>query len=73
MPLRRMVRPGDRVIVAFLGATVRGEVEHVNEQQRRLEVLTDEGDTIMFALSRATGQFVAEDASGARLVFPESR
>jgi uncharacterized protein (UPF0218 family) len=69
MPLRRLPRAGDAVTVAFLAAAVPAEIAHVDERQRRVQVLTHEGEMIVFTLSRATGQFMAEGASAARLVF----
>jgi hypothetical protein len=70
MPVRRLPHIGEHVTVAFFGATVEGMIGAIDEYQRRLGVLTEEGEAITFALSRATGQFVAEDgSSGARLVF----
>jgi hypothetical protein len=69
MPVRRQPHPGDRVTVAFLGASVQGVVSDIDLARRRLQVLTEEGEQIPFKLSRATGQFVAENSSKARLIF----
>ena len=70
MPVRRPPRIGEHVEVVFLGATVPGVIDGIDEQERRLFVLTEDGEEITFALSRATGQFVAEGSpTGARLVF----
>lgn len=44
---------------------------HVDEDLRGLDVVTDEGETLRFKLSRATGRFVAADHSGAQLYFDE--
>ena len=61
---------GDHVTVAFFGATVPGVIDLVEEDRRRVHVLTEDAETITFALSRATGQFVAETGSiAARLLF----
>jgi len=70
MPVRRPPHIGQHVQVVFLGATVPGVIGEINEQERRVRVLTEEGEEITFALSRATGQFVAEGGpAGPRLVF----
>lgn len=74
MPVRRLPQTGDHIIIAFFGTSVHGVIEQVEEDRRRVHVLTEDGDAITFALSRATGQFVAEDgSSGARLVFTTDR
>ena len=63
---------GEHVTVAFFGTTVHGVIGEIDQQQRLLRVVTEEGETIAFALSRATGQFVAEgSSSGARLLFDD--
>jgi hypothetical protein len=70
MPVRRLPHIGEYVTVAFFAATVQGVIGAIDEHQRRLRVLTEEGEALTFALSRATGQFVAAGgSSGARLVF----
>jgi hypothetical protein len=70
MPVRRPPHIGQHVRVVFLGATVPGVIDEIDEQERRLLVLTEEGEEITFALSRATGQFIADGSpTGARLVF----
>jgi hypothetical protein len=70
MPLRSMPVIGARVVVNYLGATVRGTVRSVSEDGRRLEVMTEDGDTLPFALNRATATFTAEGKqTGARLTF----
>jgi len=70
MPVRRLPHIGEHVTVAFFGATVYGVIREIDEHQRQLCVLTEEGDAITFTLSRATGQFVADGTSpGTRLVF----
>jgi hypothetical protein len=61
---------GGRVRVSFLGATVAGVVRTVAADGRRLEVVTDDGETLWFALNRATATFTAEgEQTGARLTF----
>ena len=70
MPVRRLPHVGERVTVAFFGAAVQAVIGEFDERQRRLCVLTDEGEAITFTLSRATAQFVAEgNSAGARLLF----
>ncbi len=72
MPLRAMPRVGGRVVVSFLGAAVRGTVRTVSEDGRRLEVTTEDGETLGFALNRATATFTAEGhQTGARLTFTD--
>ena len=61
---------GGCVRVSFLGATVDGTVRSVSADGRRLEVVTEEGETLRFALNRATATFTAEgEQTGARLSF----
>lgn len=61
---------GGSVLVNFLGSTVRGTVKHVADGGRRLEVTTEDGETLAFALNRATATFTAEgQLTGARLSF----
>ncbi|HTU83973.1 MAG TPA: hypothetical protein VMF57_00290 [Solirubrobacteraceae bacterium] len=70
MPVRQMPYVGDRVIIVFLGTTISGVIDRVEEAGRRVDVLTEDGEPITFTLSRATGQFVANAGSGgARLLF----
>jgi len=71
MSMRRLPHAEDRVTVAFLGASVQAVVSETDLARRRVEVFTDEGEVIAFRLSRPTGQFVAEGASGARLIFDD--
>jgi hypothetical protein len=72
MPLRAMPRVGGRVVVSFLGAAVGGTVRTVSEDGRRLEVTTEDGETLGFALNRATATFTAEGhQTGARLTFTD--
>jgi hypothetical protein len=61
---------GGTVRVIFLGATVTATVDTVDPDGRRLRVTTEEGETIWFALNRATATFTAEGhQTGARLSF----
>lgn len=65
-----MPQVGGLVLVSFLGSTVRGTVKTVTDDGRRLEVATDDGETLAFALNRATATFTAEGhQTGARLTF----
>jgi hypothetical protein len=60
------------VTVALLSRRVRGTVEDVGEDGRRLTVLTDDGELMEFALSQATGTFTGGGSqSGARLSFDD--
>jgi phage gp45-like len=72
MPLRSMPRVGGGVVVNFLGATRNGTVRAVSPDGRRLEVLTEEGETLVFALNRATATFtLMGHQTGARLAFTD--
>jgi len=65
-----MPKVGARVLVNFLGSSVRATVDSVSDDGRRLRVTTEEGETIAFALNRATATFTAEGhQTGARLSF----
>lgn len=65
-----MPRVGGTVLVSFLGSSVRATVEAVASDGRRLQVMTEDGETIWFALNRATATFTAEGhQTGARLSF----
>ncbi len=67
---RMIPHVGDEVIVALLAARVAGVVMHVEDGARRLTVQTEDGQTMRFALSRATGTFLVDgQQSGARLLF----
>ena len=70
VPLRAMPRVGGAVIVNFLGLAVPGTVDEIDDGGRRLRVTTEEGETLWFALNRATATFTAEGhQTGARLSF----
>ena len=69
---RRQPRVGNEVTVLELGWRVRGTVEEVADDGRRLTVLTEEGDLLEFALSKSTGYFTGGGTqSGARLSFDD--
>jgi hypothetical protein len=59
VPLRAMPQVGGSVLVDYLGATVRGTVRDVADDGRRLDVVTEDGRTLTFALNRATATFTA--------------
>jgi hypothetical protein len=59
VPLRAMPQPGGPVLIDYLGTTVRGTVKEVADDGRRLEVVTEEGATLIFELNRATAIFTA--------------
>lgn len=70
MPLRAMPHVGRPVLIEYLGTRVRGSVGRVADEGRWLEVLTEDGATITFALNRATATFTAGGSlTGARLRF----
>ncbi len=70
MSLRRMPRVGTSVTILFLDARLGGVIERVLEDGRRIEVLAEDGEVLVFELNRATARFVAVGAhAGARLVF----
>ncbi|MGH2914145.1 MAG: hypothetical protein ACRDMX_04070 [Solirubrobacteraceae bacterium] len=70
MPLRAMPQLAGTVLVDFLGVTVRGTVRRIDADGRGLEVLTEDGATLRFALNRATATFTLEGRqTGARLRF----
>jgi len=65
-----MPLPGGSVLVSFLGTAVRGTVRSVADDGRALEVATEDGELLTFALNRATATFTAEGhQTGARLTF----
>ncbi len=56
--------------MSFLGSRVRGTVDRIAPDGRRLGVTTEEGEALTFALNGATATFTAEGhQTGARLVF----
>jgi hypothetical protein len=54
-----MPQPGGSVLIDYLGTTVRGTVREVSDEGRRLEVVTEDGTTLTFALNGATATFTA--------------
>ncbi len=69
---RAIPRVGGSVAVAYLGARVPGVVRKVEDDGRTLVVLTEDGQTLTFALSRATGWFtVRGQQSAERLLFED--
>jgi hypothetical protein len=69
---RRQPQIGTTVTVALLARRVKGTVEHVDDDGRRLTVLTEDGELMEFALSQATGYFTGGGTqSGARLSFDD--
>ncbi|MGI9184400.1 MAG: hypothetical protein ACR2GZ_05455 [Solirubrobacteraceae bacterium] len=65
-----MPQIGGSVVVSFLGSRVRGTVDSVDPDGRRLRVTTEEGEALTFALNGATATFTAEGhQTGARLAF----
>jgi hypothetical protein len=59
VPLRAMPEAGRAVLIEYLGSTVHGTVKEVAEEGRRLEVVTEDGATLIFELNRATAMFTA--------------
>jgi hypothetical protein len=71
---RAIPNVGDSVTVVLLGARTGGVVTQVDDDRRRLIVLTDDGEALSFALSRATATFLHNgQQSGARLLFNDGR
>jgi hypothetical protein len=61
---------GVTVSIEYLGTTVRGVVEAVENEGRRVLVHTDDGRSVQFALNRATATFTIDGTqTGARLRF----
>jgi hypothetical protein len=61
---------GDPVTVVFLAARLEGVVTAVDEPARKVRVTTEDGQSLAFGLSRATGTFLADgQQAGARLLF----
>ncbi len=58
------------MLIDFLGATVGGTVRRVESGGHRLEIETEDGVSLTFALNRATATFTADGSqTGARLRF----
>jgi hypothetical protein len=69
---RRQPHVGTEVTVALLARRVGGVVETVEDDGRRLTVLTEDGELMTFGLSQATGTFTGGGSqSGARLSFDD--
>ena len=69
---RAMPHVGAPVTVAFLAVRIGGVVTSIDLDARRLMVATDDGQTLAFGLSRATGTFLADgQQGGARLLFED--
>jgi hypothetical protein len=61
---------GRPVMIIYLATRVRGTVRRVEDEGRRLLISTEDGETLGFALNRATATFTAEgNLAGARLWF----
>jgi hypothetical protein len=72
MRARAMPYAGRRVVVLFLGETVGGAVQRVENDGRAVSVLTDEGEELRFELDRATAAFTLPGGqTRARLRFLE--
>ncbi len=70
MAIRALPNIGDPVTVAFLSAQVDGVVAGADADRRSVNVVTDDGETVSFALNRATGRWLSDGRqSGARLLF----
>jgi hypothetical protein len=64
MPKRRFPRLGDEVTVSYLAVDVPGVIEDVDESQRRLRVVTEDGEVLVFTLDAATATFVSGEHGG---------
>jgi hypothetical protein len=65
-----MPRIGVTVSIEYLGTTVRGVVEAVEDEGRLVMVHADDGRSVQFALNRATATFTVDGTqTGARLRF----
>jgi RNase P/RNase MRP subunit p29 len=74
MALRGMPVVGAEVVIDHLSWTERGIVGHVDETARRVEVTTEDGRALAFALNRATATFtLGGSQTGARLRFAGGR
>jgi hypothetical protein len=66
---RDVPRLGASVVAAYLAVHVPGRIVQVDADLRGVEVELNDGERLRFALSRATGTFIAQDSSRARLLF----
>ncbi|HWF50293.1 MAG TPA: hypothetical protein VG294_06570 [Solirubrobacteraceae bacterium] len=65
-----MPHVGDAVTVVYLAVRVAGVVTAMDLEARRVRVATEDGQALVFELSRATGTFLVDGKqSGARLLF----
>ncbi|HWF34308.1 MAG TPA: hypothetical protein VG295_03025 [Solirubrobacteraceae bacterium] len=65
-----MPHVGDSVTVVYLAERVGGVVTGFEADARRVRVVTEDGQALVFELSRATGTFLVDGKqSGARLLF----
>lgn len=72
MPLRVMPTIGAEVLIDHLGSVEHGVVRSVDFEARRVEVVAEDGRTLVFVLNRATARFTAGGGlTGARLRFAE--
>jgi hypothetical protein len=58
MALRRLPRLGEEVTVSYLAVDVTGVIDEIDETQRRLRVVTEDGESLVFTLDAATASFV---------------
>jgi hypothetical protein len=72
-PSRTVPRVDQRVTIVYLGGRTAGIVQHVDADLRGVEVLTEDGETLRFELSRATGHFMSGGQSGLRLLLRDQR
>jgi hypothetical protein len=67
--MRKLPCSGAHVQIAYLGVTHEGVIEEVQDQGRRVLVLTEEGEELTFILTALTGRYMADGAqTGARLL-----
>jgi hypothetical protein len=70
MALRRQPRVGEEVTISYLAVDLTGVIEEVDETERRLRVVTEDGESLVFTLDAATASFVSGTHGGtARLRF----
>jgi hypothetical protein len=70
--MRKRVMPyvGQPVAIVYLGVIVEGAVERLEDGGRRLAVLSEEGEQLIFLLDQATGGFtLAGGQTAAQLRF----
>ena len=71
MSLRRLPRVGAEVTVAYLGASVAGVIVSVEDEGRRVMVVTEDDRTTEFTLNPASARFLGGEGWNARLIFDE--